>query len=94
MNVATIIERLRNGLARRMDFHQSVKEDEAERLMEDAADMLEFFFGQLQMHSPKMTGQHSYRFKSGGWPMTHCIGPNAEEAVLNAISEIKKHKNG
>lgn len=30
--------------------------------VDDAADMLEFFFGQMQMHSPKMNGQHSYRF--------------------------------
>lgn len=58
-------------------------------LADEAADMLEFFFQQLQMHSPKMDGQHSYRFRSSGWPMTHCIGPSAEEAVQSAIAEIK-----
>ena len=58
-----------------------------------AADMLEFFFGQLQMHSPDMGGQHSYRFRSGGWPMTHCKGPSAEEAVVAAIEEVKRSKN-
>jgi len=52
-----------------------------------AADMLEFFFNQLQMHSPKMDGQNSYRFR-GGWPMTHCVGSNAVEAVKEAIREI------
>ena len=57
-----------------------------------AADMLEFFFGQMQMHSPKMNGQHSYRFR-GGWPMTHCIGPDKESAVLAAIEEVKRSLN-
>lgn len=58
-----------------------------------AADMLEFFFGQMQMHSPKMNGQHSYRFMMG-WPMTHCIGSTAEEGVFNAMKEIKREKEG
>ena len=58
--------------------------------LDEAADMLEFFFGQMQMHSPDMGGQHSYRFRSGGWPMTHCKGPNAEDAVRAAMREIKR----
>jgi len=58
--------------------------------IDEAADMLEFFFGQMQMHSPDMGGQHSYRFRSGGWPMTHCKGPNAEDAVRAAMREIKR----
>jgi hypothetical protein len=57
--------------------------------IDEAADMLEFFFGQMQMHSPKMDGQHSYRFR-GGWQMTHCRGPNAEDAVRAAIREIRR----
>jgi hypothetical protein len=69
-------------------FYELVGEFEAE--IQEASDMLEFFFGQMQMHSPDMEGQHSYRFRSGGWPMTHCKGPNAEEAVKAAINEIKK----
>jgi neutral trehalase len=60
--------------------------------IDEAADMLDFFFGQMQMQSPKMNGQHSYLFKSTGWPMTHCKGPNAVEAVQAAISEIKRSK--
>jgi len=60
--------------------------------VDEAADMLEFFFGQMQMHSPDMGGQHSYRFRSGGWPMTHCKGPNAEDAVRSAILEIKRER--
>lgn len=63
------------------------------RLYQEAADMLEFFFGQMQMHSPDMGGQHSYRFCSGGWPMTHCKGPNAENAVRAAIEEIKRERD-
>lgn len=35
--------------------------------VDDAADMLEFLLDQLQMHSPKMDGNHSYRFRNG-WP--------------------------
>ena len=58
--------------------------------VDEAADMLEFFFGQMQMHSPNMDGNHSYRFRSSGWPMTHCKGPNAEAAVKAAIQEIKR----
>jgi len=61
-----------------------------DRLMLEAAEMLQFFFGQMQMCSPKMDGQHSYRFKSGGWPMTHCKGPNAMEAVQAAVDEIER----
>ena len=59
----------------------------------EAADMLEFFFGQMQMHSPGMGGNHSYRFRSGGWPMTHCKGPSAEDAVRSAIREIKRERD-
>ncbi len=61
--------------------------------VDDAADMLEFFFGQMQMHSPKMNGQHSYRFCGSGWPMTHCVGLNAEDAVRAAIKEIKRSRS-
>ena len=67
-------------------------ESSEEKVMQEAADMLEFFFGQMQMHSPKMDGQHSYRFK-GGWPMTHCVGPNAEDAVRAAIQEIQRSRS-
>jgi hypothetical protein len=58
--------------------------------VDEAADMLEFFFGQMQMHSPKMNGLHRWGFRSG-WPMTHCIGPNAEDAVKAAIREVKQN---
>jgi hypothetical protein len=60
-----------------------------DRLMQEAADMLDFFFGQMQMYLPKMDGQHKYRFRSD-WPMTHCKGPNAEDAVKSAIQEFKR----
>lgn len=61
--------------------------DQLGGITDEAADMLEFFFGQMQMHSPKMNGQHSWRF-SGGWPMTHCVGPNSEDAVKAAMQEM------
>ena len=63
----------------------------AERL-EEQHETLAFFFGQMQMHSPHMGGEHSYRFRSEGWPMTHCKGPNAEHAVKRAIDEIKRER--
>ena len=54
--------------------------------------LVEFFYGQMYMTSPKMNGQHTYRFRSGGWPMTHCIGPTAEAAVEAAMKEIERDK--
>ena len=72
--------------------HDTGWSDDDIQQVHDAADMLEFFFGQMQMHSPKMDGQHSYRFR-GGWPMAHCKGPNAEAAVKSAIQEIKRERD-
>ncbi len=57
----------------------------------EAADMLDFFFGQMQTHSPKMDGQHSYRFH-GGWPMAHCVGPTKEDGIKAAIQEVNRSK--
>lgn len=76
----TIVERLRN--------YDSCNDGD----IDEAADMLEFFFGQMQMHSPHMGGQHSYSFKSFGWPMKHCKGPNREDAVKSAVAEIKRNR--
>jgi hypothetical protein len=63
-----------------------------DKLLQECAKMLRFFFGQMQMHSPKMDGQHSYTFRSG-WPMTHCKGPNAEQAVQAAMAEVARSKD-
>lgn len=63
-----------------------------ERLAHEAADMLEFFFDRMSIASADMGGNHSYRFHSTGWPMTHCKGPNAEAAVRAALAEIKREK--
>jgi hypothetical protein len=61
--------------------------------VDEAADMLEFFLNQMQAHDVKMDGQHRYRFVSGGWPMTHCVGPNAEDAVKSAMREIQRSRS-
>lgn len=53
-----------------------------------AADMLEFVFGQMQMHSPKMDGISSYRFRNG-WPMTCAKGRWPEEAIIAAMAEVR-----
>ena len=45
----------------------------------------------LQMHSPKMDGQHSYRFR-GGWAMNQLIGPNVDDAVKNAMEAVKREQ--
>jgi hypothetical protein len=68
-------------------------QSQQDALMQEAADMLEFFFGQMQMHSPKMDGQHSYRLRGSGWPMTHCVGSNAEDAVKSAMREIQRSRS-
>jgi hypothetical protein len=77
------------------DFHKNHElarvriQSQEDVLMQEAADMLEFFFGQMQMHSPKMDGRHSYRFSSG-WPMTLCIGETPEKAVKTAMKDVER----
>ena len=56
-----------------------------------AADMLEFLLGQFQMHSPKMNGQHTWRFRPG-WPMIDAIGRTPEEAIRAAMVEVERSK--
>lgn len=79
-----------DGIVMRLRDYESCHDGD----IDEAADMLEFFFCQMQMqmHSPTMDGQHSYRFRSGGWPMTHCRGPNADVAVKAAIQEVKRQR--
>lgn len=72
------------------EYERNVIRKYADELLAETNEILEFFFGQMQMHSPQMDGQHSYRFNSGGWPMTHCKGPTAEKAVNAAIKEIRR----
>lgn len=60
-----------------------------------AADMLEFFFGQMQSHSLHMDGTAGYRFR-GGWPLSYVRATTREEAVLEClrlIEEAKKDSN-
>ena len=59
-----------------------------------AADLLEFFLSQMQATSVYMNGQHVWRLRSSGWPMTHCVGPTAEQAALNAVAEIRRERAG
>jgi hypothetical protein len=82
--MSKIVERLRCGV-----IGDSVSICQT---MIEAADMLDFFFGQMQMCSPKMDGQHSYVFRSSGWPMTHCKGPHSEDAILAAMAEVKRSR--
>lgn len=56
--------------------------------LQNAALTLEFFFCQLQEHSPRMDGTHSYRLMNH-WPATHCNGRTAEEAVTAAVRAMQ-----
>jgi hypothetical protein len=50
----------------------------------------DFLIGQFQMFNPDMGGNHSYRFRNAGWPMTHLRGPNIEAAIENAMEEVSR----
>ena len=43
-------------------------------------EILEFLLDNFQMHSPKMNGQHSWRFKS--YDMNNLVGPSARDAII------------
>ena len=58
------------------------------QVLQEAADMLEFLFDEMQPWSPKMDGNHRWSFRSG-WPWTHCVGRNPEEAIKAAIREVR-----
>ncbi len=76
-----------DSIAKRLRECNDLESDD----IDEAADMLEFFFGQMQMHSAKMDGQHSWRFRSG-WPMTHCVGSDAQSAVRSAMQEVERSR--
>jgi hypothetical protein len=64
--------------------------DDIESLSEvQAKIMVQFFINQMQSHSPRMDGTCKYRFMNG-WPMTHCVGTSAIDAVKNAIAEVER----
>lgn len=56
----------------------------------DDAEMLAFLLSMFQLRSPQMDGQHVWYFQSSAWPMTHCKGPSAREAVRTAMAEAKR----
>jgi hypothetical protein len=53
----------------------------------DAADMLEFIFNEMQVYSPSMDGQHRWRMR-GGWPMNQLAGSSPEAAIRHAIQSV------
>ena len=53
--------------------------------------IVNFLHGQFQMHSPKMGGQHSWRFMTG-WPWTHARGPTIEVAIRTAMAKVERSK--
>ena len=56
------------------------------------SEMLEFLLNQFQMHSPKMDGQHGWRFRGGCWPWNFAKGPTIRDAVKAAMEEVAKEK--
>lgn len=50
-------------------------------------EMLSFLTRNFQMYAPDMGGQHSYRFRSGEWPIQHMKGPTIIQAIQNAMAE-------
>lgn len=51
-------------------------------------EILEFLLNQFQMHSPKMNGQHSWRFMNDYY-MKFAVGPSARDAVIACMKELK-----
>lgn len=54
--------------------------------------ILEFLLNQFQMHSPKMNGQHSWRFMNDHLMGT--VGRSAKDAVIACMREQAKRNTG
>lgn len=80
----SLIDRLR-------DDEQWYSDENVPCPVDEAADMLEFFFSRLQADNLKMGGGYNYRFRSG-WPMQYCVGKDPLEAVRNAVAELKREQ--
>jgi len=76
-----------------MEHHEKANEQEERiKALEQIARRYQFLLSQFQMHSPDMAGATRYRFRNGGWPMTHFCGPTIEAAIDNAMSEVEREK--
>ncbi len=73
---------------------------EVSEIVEDAPDALtirrltaenEYLKSHLQMHSPNMGGQHSWRFRAG-WPITSARGATPDDAVVHAMQLVAQSK--
>ena len=51
----------------------------------------EYLKSHLQMHSPQMNGQHSWRFRAG-WPITSARGATPDDAVVHAMQLVGQSK--
>lgn len=65
-----------------VDIIDRLRSDASPSDIADAANMLEFFFDQIKMHSPRMNGEHGYRFRP-----VNLVGLTAEEAVRRCIDK-------
>ena len=74
----------------RGDANEFIRKQQQE--IEQLRAELAFLHSQFQMHSPKMDGQHSWRFRNSGWPMTHAKGPTVEAAIQAAMTEVAREQ--
>ena len=51
-------------------------------------EILEFLLNQFQMHSPKMNGQHSWRFMND-YCMGKAVGRSAKDAVIACMKKLE-----
>lgn len=54
-------------------------------------EILEFLLDQFQMHSPKMNGQHSWRFMND-YCMKFAVGPSAKDAMIACMEKAEDTK--
>jgi hypothetical protein len=57
--------------------------------IDQAADMLDFFFASMQVCQPSKDGNHYWRF-APGWPLSSVNGKTPEEAVAKAMELVKQ----
>lgn len=54
-------------------------------------EILEFLLNQFQMHSPKMNGQHSWKFISDYY-MKNAVGASAKDAIIACMEKAEDTK--
>ena len=74
---------MNQGIVDRLRNYESCHDGD----IDQAADMLEFFFSCMQSHSLHMNGSRTFRFHSG-WPLSSVAASTPEEAVVKAMLKV------